>query len=73
MCNYFTAVSVLLPFGVTAGDELVPPALDGTSDPVFFILNFSNLSCPFYGVEEDTLFVSLLYVILCCSVTSGII
>ena len=58
VCNYFTAVSVLLPFGVATGDELVPPALDGTSDPVF-IFEFSNLSCPFYGVEEDTLFVSL--------------
>ena len=51
-------MSVLLPSGVAAGDELVPPALDGTSDPVF-IFEFSNLSCPFYGVEEDTLFVSL--------------
>ena len=48
---HFIIESVLLPFGIGAGDELVPPALDGTSRPVEF-------SCPFYGVEEDTLFVS---------------
>ena len=50
-------MSVLLPFGVAVGDELVPPADDGTSDPVSK-LGFSNLFYPFYGVEEDTLFVS---------------
>ena len=47
--------SVLLPFGLIAGDELVPPF--DSSDPVSK-LGFSNLSCPFFGVEEDTLFVS---------------
>ena len=48
-CNY--TASVLLPFGVAAaGDELVPPAIDGTSHPV-------SLASQFYGVEEDTVFV----------------
>ena len=42
--------TVLLPFGVAAGDELVSPAVDGTSSPV-------SLSCQFYGVEEDTVYV----------------
>ena len=36
--------TILLPFGVAAGDEL------GTSGPV-------SLSCQFYGVEEDTVYV----------------
>ena len=52
-------MSVLLPFGVAVGDELVPPADDGSSDAVSK-LGFSNLTCLFYGVEEDTLFVSLI-------------
>ena len=48
-CNY--TASVLLPFGVAAaGDELVPPAVVGISRPV-------SLSCQFYGVEEDTVYV----------------
>ena len=42
--------TLLLPFGVAAGDELVPPAVDGTSRPV-------SLSCQFYGVKEDTVHV----------------
>ena len=41
--------TILLPFGVAAGDELVPPS-DRTSRPV-------SLSCQFYGVEEDTVYV----------------
>ena len=53
----FLTESILLPFGISVGDELVAPALDGSSDPVSK-LAFSNLSCPFYGVEEDILFVS---------------
>lgn len=42
--------SELLPFGFAAGDELVPPADDGTSGPV-------SLSYQFYGVEENTVYV----------------
>ena len=42
--------TLLLPFGVAAGDELVPQAVDGTSRPV-------SLSFQFYGVEEDTVYV----------------
>ena len=49
-CNLLLTATLLLPFGVAAGDELVPPAVDGTSHPV-------SLSCQFYGVEEDTVHV----------------
>ena len=57
--------SVLFPFGLTAGDELVPPFIP--SDPVSK-LGFSNLSCPFFGVEEDTLFVSESHMKTVCAV-----
>ena len=43
--------ATVLPFGVAAGDELVQPAIDGTSGPV-------SLSYQFYGMEEDTVYVS---------------
>ena len=43
--------TLLLPFGVTAGDEQVNyDEYRGTSRPV-------SLSCQFYGVEEDTVYV----------------
>ena len=45
--------TILFPFGVTAGDESIPRTNDGISDPVL-------LSCRFYGVEEDTIYVRLL-------------
>ena len=45
------AATVLLPFGDAVGDEL---AGDGFLGPV-------SLSCQFYGVEEDTVYVSRLY------------
>ena len=38
-----------IPLGVTAGDEVLQPG-DLTSHPV-------SLSCQFYGVEEDTVYV----------------
>ena len=47
-----TSATILLPFGVAAGDELLQSA-DGTSlesGPM-------SLSCRFYGVEEDTVYV----------------
>ena len=47
-CNY--TATVLLPFGVAAGDELVPRVFYRTLRPV-------SLSCQFYGVEEDTVYV----------------
>ena len=53
----FLTESILFPFGVAVGDEITPAFDDGSSDPVSK-LAFSNLSCPFYGVEEDTLYVS---------------
>ena len=49
---FMTAIDELLPFGFEVGDELVPPADDGTSRPV-------SLSCQFYGVEEDTVYVRI--------------
>ena len=49
-CPIACTATLLLPFGVAAGDELVPPADDGTSRPV-------SLSSRFYGVEEDTVYV----------------
>ena len=39
------------------GDEIIPPF--DIQVPVSKV-GFSNLSCPFYGVEEDTLFVCYL-------------
>ena len=57
-----TATLLHIPFGVAAGDELVPPADDGTSRPV-------SLSCQFYGVEEDTVYVrNNLYYHKTCSI-----
>lgn len=50
--------AVLLPFGVSAGDELVPPADDGTSAPQNKLALFGP-SCPFYGTDEDTIYVSI--------------
>ena len=47
--HVFITAAVLLPFGVAAGDELLPSD-DVTSHPV-------SLSCRFYGVEEDTVYV----------------
>ena len=47
-----TAIVLLLPFGVAAGDEFILEGILGrtTSSPV-------SLSCQFYGVEEDTVYV----------------
>lgn len=50
--------AVLLPFGVSSGDELVPPADDGSSAPQNK-LALSGTSCPFYGVDENTIYVSM--------------
>ena len=59
-CNYTATV---LPFGVAAGDEeVVPPAFFGISRPV-------SLSCRFYGVEHDTVYVrnnKIIMMILTC-------
>ena len=41
--------TVLLTFGVAAGDEVLP-AENRTSHPV-------SLSCQFFGVEKDTVYV----------------
>jgi hypothetical protein len=51
---------VLLPFGASAGDEMALPVLDGTSGPEVKIT-----SCPFFGTNEDTIFVSVLRKIKC--------
>ena len=47
MHTLLLTATILLPFGVAAGDELIPRS---TSGPV-------SLSCQFYGVEEDTAYV----------------
>ena len=47
MHTLLLTATLLLPFGVAAGDELVSHR---TSGPV-------SLSCQYYGVEEDTLYV----------------
>ena len=48
-------VSSLFPFGVSVGDQVVPPAFIGQSPPV--VKTTFNASCPFFGVQEDTLYV----------------
>ena len=47
----------LLPFGLSVGDELVPPALDGSTTPQSKAALF-DIACPFFGVEETILHVS---------------
>ena len=44
----------LFPFGVSVGDSQVPPALDGSSPAIVKL----DVTCPFFGTEEDILFVS---------------
>ena len=63
LCIFYTithffvhAVSILLPFGVYLGDALLPVADDDSSDPQSK-LAFSNLTCPVFGEEQDTLYV----------------
>lgn len=46
----------LLPFGVSAGDQLVPPADDGNSAPQSK-LAVANITCPFYGANESIIYV----------------
>lgn len=48
----------LFPFGVSVGDLVVPPADDGSSPP---ITKMDNVLCPFFGVQEEVLYVSYLY------------
>ena len=48
---------VLLPFGVPFGDEVILPGLFSTSGPQSK-LAISNITCPFFGTSEDTIFVS---------------
>ena len=55
---FLLTATILFPFGLAVGDEIVSPQLDGSSRSVSK-LGFSDLSCPFFGVDEDTLFVSL--------------
>lgn len=45
------AGALLLPHGESAGDVLLPPLLDGTSEA-------QNFDCPFFGVSQETIFVS---------------
>ena len=47
---------LLLPFGLSEGDQLVLPALDGTTAPQNK-LAFSGVTCPFFGVDEIILHV----------------
>ena len=51
--------SSLFPFGVSVGDQVVTPALVGQSPPIVK-LEF-NVTCPFFGVQEDILYVSNQY------------
>ena len=44
----------MFPFGEAVGDNLVTPAFDGSS-PIIF----KAIVCPFFGVQEDTLVVSM--------------
>ena len=46
--------SSLFPFGVSVGDQVVPPALDGSSSVIVKM----DVSCPFFGSQEEILFVS---------------
>ena len=49
----------MFPFGEAVGDNFVTPAFLGSSP-----INFKPIACPFFGVEEDILFVS--YNVLVC-------
>ena len=42
-----------LPFGLATGDEMLPTLDDGFSDPQIKVS-----SCPIFGTQEDTIFVS---------------
>ena len=48
---------IFFPFGVSEGDQLVPPALDGTTAPQSK-LAVSGITCPFFGVDEAILHVN---------------
>lgn len=52
-------LSILFPFGVSEGDQLVPLALNGTTAPQSK-LALSGITCPFFGVNESTLHVIIL-------------
>lgn len=48
---------VLLPFGVSLGDELIPAGLFNSSGPQSKLAIY-NVTCPFFGTRESTLHVS---------------
>ena len=49
---------VLLPFGSSLGDVLLPPSLDANSGPQSK-LAISNVTCPFFGTSESIIYVSV--------------
>lgn len=49
----------LFPFGELVGDQIVPPALDGSSAGLAKTV-LINVTAPFFGTEEDTLFVCII-------------
>lgn len=51
------SAAVLLPFGELAGDDQLSPGSD-SSFPQSKLVSF-GVPCPFYGVAEDTIFVSI--------------
>ena len=51
-------ISEFLPFGIASGDELFSGALDGSSSPQNKV-DFSGVPCPFLGINETILHVSI--------------
>lgn len=54
-CNFYIVPIHLLPFGFSAGDQLVPPSIDGPSPP----LDIPGGGIPFYGTQESVLYVCM--------------
>ena len=52
----------LFPFGESFGDRLVGPRIDdGSSSALVKVIASGSNSCPIFGTEEDTLYVSTIY------------
>ena len=59
-CSDERQFRVLLPFGSSFGDELLPASLFATSDQQSK-LAISNITCPFFGTSESIIYVSVQY------------
>ena len=57
--NISDSPGVLFPYGETFGDQVLngPIGVDQTQKPL-------NISCPFFGIQQDTIYVSVCTVVL---------